>query len=347
MDRHAHIRTARLTLRPLEPTDAEAVAAGVGNYDVARWLSVVPYPYGLDDAHAFVARHHRDAGRVWAIVDTHGLCGVISTLNAFAFWLARRAWGQGYLTEAGDAVADAWFADPRAEGLMASHMIDNTRSAHVLEKLGFEDAGAAAVPSRMRGQEVPGRMLRLTRERWKARRRYRLRTGRLRLRELRFRDLPALRRIGGDPLVARNMASTTSPWPEAAARAWLARALYRGRPGFCAGIRLRTGRLIGIAGLGRAGADAPMGAAWFVDPAYWGRGYATEGVGAFLHDAMARFGIDTLEAGHFADNPAGGAVMRKLGFVEMSRDTGTSGGRLEPAPVIVYRLDRPDLKAAS
>ncbi len=50
------LRTPRLTLRPLEMTDADAIVEGVGNYDVSRWLSVVPYPYTVEDALWFLEK---------------------------------------------------------------------------------------------------------------------------------------------------------------------------------------------------------------------------------------------------------------------------------------------------
>ena len=35
------LRTPRLTLRPLEPTDAKPIRDAIANWDVVRWLSVV------------------------------------------------------------------------------------------------------------------------------------------------------------------------------------------------------------------------------------------------------------------------------------------------------------------
>ena len=52
-----------------------------------------------------------------------------------------------------------------------------------------------------------------------------------------------------------------------------------------------------------------------------------------------------IEADHFDDNPASGAVLRKLGFQELGKGIGKSQARLEPAPVTLYRLRLDDLKA--
>ncbi len=72
------LRTPRLTLRALRPDDAPALSAGAGDYDAARWLSAVPYPYGLSDAVRFIGQRGPD-DRVWAIGDGAGLQDVIAT----------------------------------------------------------------------------------------------------------------------------------------------------------------------------------------------------------------------------------------------------------------------------
>ena len=345
--RHAVLRTARLTLRPLTAADVPNILDGVGNYDVSRWLAVVPYPYRRPDAEAFVAEAALQIGRTWGIDDSTGFRGVITTNGgAVGFWISRHAWGRGYVTEAGDAVLDAWFAARRAAPLWASHMAENGRSRHVLEKLGFVDAGPTEVVSVALKQTVPGRRMWIPRERWRARRRHRLSTARVKLRELRDRDLPALLRIAGDPRVAHNRVDVSAPWSEEEARRWLDAHRFRGRIGFCAAI-VRRGRFVGGIGLEHApDGDAPSCSS-FLDPRLWSRGLATEATGAFLADAMARFTLPVVSGRCFADDPAGGAVLRKLGFVEVDRQTATSPARLEPAPVVVYRLERSNLKVPS
>lgn len=340
----ATLETARLRLRPVERADVPAIVEGVGNWDVARWLAVVPYPYGPADAETFVAGTHARQARCWAIDDGSGLCGIVSLDPMLGYWLARRVWGRGYLTEAGDAVVDAWFADGRAGPLQASYMTANAASARVLDKLGFTDVGAREIRSVALDQSVPGRLVSLSREGWKARRRYRLATRRLRLQELGDGDLGPLRRIGGDPRVASMIPAARSPWPEVEARRWLETGRYRGRPGFHAAIRTRMGRLIGMVSMGVPPGGTVAGCAFFLDPAYWGRGLVTEAAGAFLADTMDRFGVPILTAEHVADNPAGGAVLRKLGFVRTGAAGRVSPARVEPAPVVIYRLDRANLK---
>lgn len=172
---------------------------------------------------------------------------------------------------------------------------------------------------------------------------FRVETPRLTLRAFTGADLPALARIGADPRVAPMMGTIPVPWPEAEIRAWVERSRFRGAVGFRLGIALKDGRLIGSAGLG----GAPASLAYFLDPAAWGRGYATEAMRAFLAACFARFpGLDVIAADHYADNPASGRVLQKLGFVKTGEGTGRSLARLEPAPNIHYRLMRASFEAA-
>ena len=340
----AYLETARLKLRPLSQADIPAIVQGIGNYDVVRWLSSVPYPYSDDNARWFLGSNLAAPGVCWGIEDDSGLQGAMSIKDELGFWLARNAWGKGYVTEAGDAVIDACFADPTLSALKSSYFLGNDRSKNALTKLGFVTQRMAKRDSVALNQEVAAAETSLDRARWTARRCYDVTTSRLTLRALRMDDLGDLRRIAGDIRVARNLFSVTNPWPEDEARRWLLGSQYRGRPGFRAAI-LRRGRLIGTVGMGAAPGGGPITTMWFIDPDHWGQGYATEAAAALLADTMDRFGIDTLWADHFADNPASGAVMRKLGFQQTKTGTGTSRARLEPAPVVIYRLDRSQLKA--
>ena len=89
------LRTPRLTLRPLEMTDADALVRGVGNYDVSRWLSVVPYPYTQEDALWFLEKTIEGKALVWGICDDRGLCGCIGIDDQLGYWLARPGWRKG------------------------------------------------------------------------------------------------------------------------------------------------------------------------------------------------------------------------------------------------------------
>ena len=162
------LRTPRLTLRPLNEDDADAIVSGVGNYDVSKWLAVVPYPYGRTDALDFIHRLDREDRTVWGICDAGGLCGVIGIEDELGYWLARPAWGQGYAFEAAVAVCSHWFADPKAGDLKAGCFDGNARSEAILSKLGFRATGTGSRTARALGQEVTATEMVLTRDAWAA-----------------------------------------------------------------------------------------------------------------------------------------------------------------------------------
>jgi len=164
-------RTPRLLLRPGFPEDAPALATAMSDAAIARNLAVVPWPYSLRDAEAFLASprdpilpslliFERGAGAP-QLVGSCGLGRRPSGAVEMGYWIARSHWGRGLATEACTALIDI----ARALGLSrleASHFIDNPASARVLEKLGFESTGLIA-PRRncARGADVPARLMRL------------------------------------------------------------------------------------------------------------------------------------------------------------------------------------------
>jgi RimJ/RimL family protein N-acetyltransferase len=165
-------RTPRLLLRPGFPEDAPALAAAMSDAAIARNLAVVPWPYSLRDAEAFLASP-RDpvlpslliferGGGAPQLVGSCGLGRRPSGAVEMGYWIARSHWGRGLATEACTALVDI----ARTLGLArleASHFIDNPASARVLDKLGFESTGLIA-PRRncARGTDVPARLMRLS-----------------------------------------------------------------------------------------------------------------------------------------------------------------------------------------
>lgn len=164
-------RTPRLLLRPGFPEDAPALAAAMADQAIARNLAVVPWPYALRDAEAFLASPRDPVlpsllvfERTDGAPQLAGSCGLgrrASGAVEMGYWIARPFWGRGFATEA----CAALIGIARALGLRqleASHFIDNPASARVLDKLGFESTGLIAPRlSCARGEEVPARLVRL------------------------------------------------------------------------------------------------------------------------------------------------------------------------------------------
>jgi RimJ/RimL family protein N-acetyltransferase len=164
-------RTPRLLLRPGFPEDAPALAGAIADEAVVRHLAVVPWPYTLRDAEAFLASPRdpvlpsflileRTAGAP-RIVGSCGLGRRTSGAVELGYWISRPFWGRGLATEAGCALIEIARTLGLAQ-LEASHFIDNPASARVLEKLGFESTGLIAPRMNCaRGEQVAARLMRL------------------------------------------------------------------------------------------------------------------------------------------------------------------------------------------
>ena len=139
------------------------------------------------------------------------------------------------------------------------------------------------------------------------------RTPRLLLRPGWMEDAPALAGSINDPAVLRNLARVPSPYGIKDAQAFLALPHHPHMPRLLAFTRTRGApRLIGGCGLHPDENGAPALGYWIARP-YWGLGFATEAARAVVGMARAS-GVRNIRAGHFADNPASGNVLRKLGF---------------------------------
>jgi ribosomal-protein-alanine N-acetyltransferase len=150
-----HIVTERLVLRELHLDDAPAIATRAGDTKVAKYLIAVPTPYPVGLAKRWIAARiawwHYNRGVTLAIARREApdeLLGTVS-LRRFArdrraelgYWLGLDAWGNGYATEAADALVEHGFAHLRLSRIYAQVLEGNEASCRVLEKLGMINEG--------------------------------------------------------------------------------------------------------------------------------------------------------------------------------------------------------------
>jgi ribosomal-protein-alanine N-acetyltransferase len=160
------IETERLLLRPPERSDIPQLVALIGEWDVAKNLGRVPYPYSEADAHAFFDRvDARPADQTDLTLGVTlkpggayiGGCGVHLRENGefeLGYWIGKPHWGTGYATEAARAVAGEAFTGLGLQKLTAGYFFDNPASGHVLEKLGFRPDGEEQRDCASRGHRV-------------------------------------------------------------------------------------------------------------------------------------------------------------------------------------------------
>ena len=354
MQDFATLKTDRLLLRLPRESDAAAIADALGDWEVTRWLGRAPWPYGLSDAEEFIARNKDNAGQVWMIEKDGDLVGLCARKEELGYWIARKAWGQGIATEAARAVLDLQFAQASDHVFPSGHAVENVRSGRVLSKLGFVYTQDELRPSASHGHDIMVRAMQLDPATWRtrsARLLPHLETNRLFLRPMSVADAPRVAAFGGDPDVARMIFRATVPWPLDVVEKFLNDWRWQGQLGFRLGIcRKDTGALIGTIGVGRPEYGHVKGQPdifHFFDLSESGQGFASEAVRAFVEAIFLRFEPASLGADVFHDNPASMRVLSKAGFEKTGTAMATSAARLEPAPVSVYRLANPNLKATT
>lgn len=164
-------------------------------------------------------------------------------------------------------------------------------------------------------------------------------TLRLQVRPFSDADLSVLTEFGV-PEIASMMMALTVPWPLEEVRAWVKAAVYQGKPGFRAGVYL-SDQLVGFVGIG----GTPLTVAYAVHPDYQGQGIAQEALQGLVHWAFEVAHISEMEADHFVENRASGHILCKCGFEKYGEGMGESRARLEPAPIVLYRLTQQQFRA--
>jgi RimJ/RimL family protein N-acetyltransferase len=163
------ITTARLVLRPIRREDGVVLLPLISNWNVARWLGTVPWPYGASDMDEFLENIAlpRNGGPkpIFAIICEGHPVGLIECVGQPAteglgigtdlgYWLGEPYWGKGYVTEAARALVERAFARPEADVIRSGVFEGNAASLRVQTKLGFEVVGEVMANCRPRGAKV-------------------------------------------------------------------------------------------------------------------------------------------------------------------------------------------------
>jgi 8-oxo-dGTP diphosphatase len=173
------LSTERLSLRPLQPGDAEALHRLVNDWEVTRTLAVVPFPYPRPLADEWIASTRDELARGTAyhlaVTGREGeqevLVGVVglrveaaSRLGTLGYWVGRRFWGHGVASEAAGRLARWAFANLDLERIGASVAADKPASAAVQRRIGFRQTGEGREIFRARGGEVSVHLFEATRD---------------------------------------------------------------------------------------------------------------------------------------------------------------------------------------
>jgi RimJ/RimL family protein N-acetyltransferase len=146
------LETRRLWLRWPRESDAPAIAALAGDWEVARLTAMIPHPYECDDAGRFIlaARAGNALGSALRFALTLktfprkmvGVVGIEASDHGplLVFWLGKPYWGAGLMSEAVEALTDVFFQVTHGDALAAVLPPENAASRGMLEKVGFVEA---------------------------------------------------------------------------------------------------------------------------------------------------------------------------------------------------------------
>ena len=117
------LETDRLVLKPILEDDADFIYQNVKEYEIARWLVNLPYPYPKDGAIKYIRETTElmKKGLSYELPillrSTGELIGVMAVLKVdkknknaeLGYWIAKKYWNKGFATEAGSRVLEFGF----------------------------------------------------------------------------------------------------------------------------------------------------------------------------------------------------------------------------------------------
>lgn len=139
----------RVTLRPLEPSDAESLRELTEDEEVYRYLPTFLYEKKYEDK-AYVIEHLYDEcikdSLILGVFMDDSFCGLAEIYGyrrslskvSVGYRLLQNCWGKGIATETLGVMVKYLMEEKNIRIITASTMVKNTASANVLKKNGFK-----------------------------------------------------------------------------------------------------------------------------------------------------------------------------------------------------------------
>ena len=147
------LETKRLILRQPKMSDWKDIVEGIGEYDVAKMLASVPYPYKRKDAEWFIRLKtkewkKKEPNAYLFFIELKSEKKVIGAIEVFKInrfagtgetgsWINKKYWRVGYITEAKIAVNDFAFNKVKLRRLDSPVFKDNDVSNATQRKMGY------------------------------------------------------------------------------------------------------------------------------------------------------------------------------------------------------------------
>lgn len=179
------LETKRLILRKPKISDWKDIVEGIGEYDVAKMMVSVPYPYKRKDAEIFIKRKLKEWQQkiqpsYFFVIELKSEKKVIGAIEVFKInrfngtgetgsWINKKYWRNGYISEAKVALNDFIFNKIKLRRLESPIFQDNMASRATQLKMGykFEGVKRKAVRSKATGKIHNETMYGLLKEDWK------------------------------------------------------------------------------------------------------------------------------------------------------------------------------------
>lgn len=172
------LETHRLVLRAPCIEDVPAIAELANNRKIAEMTATLPFPYTVDDARIFVEQAaFTPVSAIFSLLQKQegalkfiGMCGYTPRAceidPVIGYWLGEPYWGQGFATEAMQAVINHAFTATPLQALAGNTRVVNGAARRVLEKCGFQWQGVGLWQVKVLGASLPVDRLRLERAQW-------------------------------------------------------------------------------------------------------------------------------------------------------------------------------------
>lgn len=134
------------TLRPWLISDAKSLVKNANNFNIAKFVCHIPFPYTIKDAENFLTMAVQKSDNFFCIeVDNEAIGGIgihpqqnVHCKNAeIGYWLAEPFWSQGIISNAIPKIVAYGFEKFDINRIHATVFGNNLASQRVLEKSGF------------------------------------------------------------------------------------------------------------------------------------------------------------------------------------------------------------------
>ena len=147
------IKSRKFVIRPYKKGDEISLQKNINDKSIYDYTLRIPYPYTIKEAKNWIrqcikSKNNKNKKEIHFAIDVNGeVIGGMGFIKIekhkaeIGYWLAKKYWNIGIMTEAVKLMANFGFKKLKLARIYATIFSDNSRSARVLEKNGFKLEG--------------------------------------------------------------------------------------------------------------------------------------------------------------------------------------------------------------